>query len=374
MIRPLVDQIAARLPDHIIHLSTMTETGQRKAGQTVGRRGGSFFFPLDFILIQSLAVSRLRPKSVILCETELWPNFLWLCQLLGLPVFLVNARLSTKSFPYYRALGFLFRPLIRNFSLIACQTEGDLERFRRIVGGRENMVVAGNMKYDAMAEAPSPGQWSSTRPALGLGPDQTVMVAGSTREGEEEMVLRAWQEAVSKARSPYKNRLIIAPRHPERFQRVAGNLKERGLDFARRSAGEGFTDERRIMLWDTVGELTTAYAVGDIAFVGGSLVPVGGHNPLEPAAMGLPVAFGPYMENAAESAEVLIKAGGAVQVGSAEELAEVLGAWMADGEKRRRIGISARRAVESMRGAARRTAEMVAERIKNRKVIRNNNQ
>lgn len=356
MIRPLLGRLKALFAGHALFLSTMTATGQERAREAVADSGGSFFFPLDFIPLQLRALSRLRPRLVILCETELWPNLIWLCRLRGIPIFLVNARLSKKSFPYYRAGGFLFRPLIRNLSIIACQTQIDLTRYARLAGGETNLTLAGNMKYDAIAAPPAPRERAAARQALGLDRDESVVVAGSTREGEEEMVLLAWQRARTK--SKVKSKLIIAPRHPDRFAKVA-KLLEAEWSFARRSAGEGFSDAKSVLLWDTTGELMSAYAVGDIAFVGGSLVPVGGHNPLEPAALGLPVVFGPYMDNAAESARILLEAGGAVQVGSAEKLAEVLEAWIVDVRQRRRVGISAQRAVTSRRGAAERTAEMI---------------
>jgi 3-deoxy-D-manno-octulosonic-acid transferase len=358
MIRPLLAEIRSRWPDKPVALSTMTGTGREAARLVLGESGRAFFFPLDLWWAQLRALGRIKPGMVLVCETELWPNLMWLCGLKGIPLFLVNARLSERSLPWYRALRFLFGPLLARAALIACQSQADADRFRSLAGVNANIMVAGNLKHDVMAGPPAKEGKSVLREALGIASDDLVLVAGSTREGEEEAVLEAWQGALGKSKiKNQKSKLIIAPRHPDRFVKVAGILKENGLEFARRSLKDKLSEARRIMLWDTLGELTTAYAAGDMAFVGGSLAPVGGHNPLEPAGLGLPVIFGPHMFNAAESARCLLEGGGAAQVGSAEELRTVLTGWMEDHGSRRDAGNRARQAVESGRGAVRLTAE-----------------
>lgn len=355
MIRPLLAEIHRVWPDREFALSTMTGTGREAALSALGEGGQAFFFPLDFPWSQLRALGRLRPEMVVVCETELWPNLMWLCWLQGIPIFLVNARLSGRSLPYYRALRFLFGPLLAKASLIACQSQADSERYRMLAGKDANIMVAGNIKHDSVSP-PSAGERANIRSGLGLTSDDLVLVAGSTHEGEEGMILEAWQLADKNSKIGAPNeKLILAPRHPDRFERVAAMLKERGLDFGRRSRGEGFSASRPAMLWDTMGELMIAYGAGDMAFVGGSLVPVGGHNPLEPAAAGLPVAFGPHMFNAAESARVLTDAGGAVQAGSAGELRRVLRGWVEDGESRLAAGSKAKGASLAYKGAARRT-------------------
>jgi 3-deoxy-D-manno-octulosonic-acid transferase len=366
MIRPLLAELQSRRPGHALALSTMTGTGREAARSILGERGRAFFFPLDLIWTQLWALSRLRPEMVVVCETELWPNLMWLCRLKGIPFLLVNARISERSLSYYRALRFLFGPLLAKAALIACQSQAEADRFASIAGPKANITVAGNLKYDGISRPPSAGQRAESRTVLGIGSDDVVLVAGSTRENEEEMVLGAWQGATENSKLEIRNsKLILAPRHPDRFQKVALLLGNRGIEFARRSLKGRISDSCRVMLWDTLGELTTAYQAGDIAFVGGSLVPVGGHNPLEPASMGLPVVFGTHMFNARESAEALLEAGGAMQAGSESELQEVLAKLMDDSEKRVRAGQRAREAVEARRGAARRTAEQIIQLLHN---------
>jgi len=361
MVRPLLDEIGRRWPGRDVAISTMTGTGRDTARMALGEEGRAFFFPVDFFPFQLRALSRLSPEMVVVCETELWPGLMWLCWLRGIPFFLVNARLSARSLPWYRALRFLFGPLLERTALIACQTEDDAARFASLAGRRAPVMVAGNMKYDGMARPPSKDGRKGLRGSLGLGPGAAVLVAGSTRDGEEELVLEAWKGALSGMGAEGRGaRLILAPRHPDRFEKVAGLLEAQGLEFSRRSRDGSFLKGRQILLWDTLGELAAAYSAGDLAFVGGSLVPVGGHNPLEPASVGLPVIFGQHMFNAAESARCLLDGGGAVQVGSAEELGGVLRDLMGRPERMAELGGRALAAVESRRGAARRTAEAMA--------------
>ncbi len=361
MIRPLLSEVSSLKPGLGLALSTMTGTGRQTAARLLGGAGSAFFFPLDFPWSQLRAINRLKPMMVVVCETELWPNLFWLCQIKKIPLFLVNARLSPRSFSWYRALKFLFGPLLARASLIACQSQADAGRFAALAGPGARIMVAGNLKYDSMATPPTNEERAGIRSKLGIATGDLVLVAGSTREGEEEILLKAWQEAVPNSKSQIPNhKLIIAPRHPERFGKVAALLDRRKINFARRSRSELMSDGCRAMLWDTLGELAVAYQAGDLALVGGSLVPVGGHNPLEPAALGLPVIFGPHMFNAAESAASLLEAGGAVQIGSAGELSQVLVELGTDREKRIKMGALALAAVQLRRGAARRTAEAMS--------------
>ena len=358
MIATLLPELRRRWPDHKICLSTMTGTGQGRARQTLSPGDETFFLPLDFLWTQFRALGRIRPKLVVLSETELWPNLIALCRLRGIPVALVNARLSDRSLPYYRLARFLFGPLLDGFALIACQSHADAERYRRLTTRPDNVQVMGNLKYDGIARPASAGERSRLRSQLGIAAGDVVLVAGSSREGEEEILLEAWRGAVQNSKFEIRNsKLILAPRHPERFSNVEGILRVYSHPFSKRSHDGRFEPGKRVLLWDTLGELATAYAAGDMAFVGGSLVPVGGHNPLEPAALGLPVVFGPHMFNAADSAECLLSGGGAVQVGSADGLQAVLAEWLGRPQARAAIGEKARAAVDARRGVAGRTVE-----------------
>ncbi|MDI6740584.1 MAG: 3-deoxy-D-manno-octulosonic acid transferase, partial [Candidatus Edwardsbacteria bacterium] len=362
VISPLIAELKRRKPNQAIAISAVTETGHARARDLFGEAAKIFFFPLDFFWVQAAALSRIKPSLVILVETELWPNLIWRCHCRGIPVMLVNARLSERSLPHYKRFAFLFRPLLNTFRVIACQSDEDAGRYRSL-GVRPGLVrVLGNMKYDGIQSPVAIGEKQALRREFGIPADAVVMTAGSTREGEEAMALDAWARAIQHSEfSSQTSRLILAPRHPERFAEVEGLLKERNIRFVKRSQqrGPGNACEFDILLLDTIGELVSAYAAADLAFVGGSLVPVGGHNPLEPAALGLPVVFGPHMFNAKDSAESLIAAGGARQVESVDALAALIREWLNNPQERLRTGQKAEQVVDERRGAARKAADIV---------------
>ena len=371
VIAPFLAQLKILMPEKNIVLSTMTATGQKRAGQIFsGKAAGIFFLPLDFWFAQKLAVSRINPGALVLTETEIWPNLIRQCQRRNIPVFLVNARLSARSFKYYHALRFLFGPLLNTLQLIACQSKGDAERYLAL-GVRQNIVtVTGNLKYDGIKGPVSQLEKQELRKGFGLSPKDLVFAAGSTREGEETTILEAWQGSLKNGKWEIGNwKLIIAPRHPGRFFEVEKLLISQNLNYTKRSTQKNGGNSKAfdILLLDTIGELVNAYAASDIAFVGGSLAPVGGHNPLEPAALGLPVIFGPHMFNARESAEGLLACGGAVQVKDAGELKDALAEFLGNQEKRLLTGNKARSLVDSKRGVSKLTAELVAGRINRRR-------
>ncbi len=361
-IAPLTTELRARRPERAIVLSTMTETGQLRARELLGPAGEVFFFPADFAWAQAAALRRLSPALVVLVETELWPNLLWQCHQRKIPVVLVNARLSARSLPHYRRAAFLFRPLLDTVRAIACQSEEDARRYRSLGVRPEVVRVLGNMKYDGIKGPVSSDEKRNLRREFGIPDGAVVLTAGSTREGEEILLLDAWAAVMQNVKYGMHNaRLIVAPRHPARFAEVESLLKERAVRYTTRSQQRKARGPAAagVLLLDTIGELVDAYAAADVAFVGGSLVPVGGHNPLEPAALGLPVVFGPHMFNAQESADGLVTAGGAVPVNSAGALAAVLCAWLGNPQERARIGKCAAQVVDEKRGAMRRTVELI---------------
>lgn len=369
VIAPFLAQLKTLMPEKSIVLSTMTATGQKRAGEIFSNQAaGIFFLPLDFWFSQKLALKRVRPGALILTETELWPNLIRQCQKQNIPVFLVNARLSARSFKYYHPLRFLFGPLLNSMQLIACQSKEDADRYLGLGVRQDIVTITGNLKYDGIKGPVSATEKQGLRKDFGLSSEDLVFTAGSTREGEELIILEAWQE-VQNQKSKIKNqkiKLIIAPRHPGRFSEVEKVLMAQNLKYCKRSgqkSGEsshGFD----VLLLDTIGELVNAYAASDLAFVGGSLAPVGGHNPLEPAALGLPVIFGPHMFNARESAEGLLACGGAVQVKDAGELKTALSDLLGNEQKRISTGTKARSLVDSKRGVSKVTAELIVEKIK----------
>ena len=368
VIAPFFVQLKVLMPEKNIVLSTMTATGQKRARQIFsGKAAGIFFLPLDFWFAQKLALKRISPGALVLTETEIWPNLIRQCQRQNIPVFLVNARLSARSFKYYHALRFLFGPLLNTLQIIACQSREDAERYLALGVRQDIVTVTGNLKYDGIKGPVSLTEKQELRKDFGLSPEDLVFAAGSTREGEELIILQAWKTTMQNAECKMQNaKLIIAPRHPGRFSEVEKLLIAQNLNYAKRSGQKngGTSNNFDVLLLDTIGELVNAYAASDIAFVGGSLVPVGGHNPLEPAALGLPVIFGPHMFNARESAEGLLACGGAVQVKDAGELENILTEYFSSQEKRLSTGNKARTFVDSKRGVSKLTAELVAEKIK----------
>jgi 3-deoxy-D-manno-octulosonic-acid transferase len=284
-------------------------------------------------------------------ETELWPNLYNECARRGVPLVLASARLSAKSVARYRRLGNLFRGIFSASSLIAAQTREDAERFIAIGAQSARTHVVGNIKFDVELSAGVVNQGGALRASFGS--TRPTWIAGSTHAGEEEQVLAAHEQLEGDAL------LLLAPRHPDRFDGVADVLSRRGLRFTRRSGGMAPDGATQVVLVDTVGELAALYAAADVAFVGGSLVPIGGHNLLEPAALGLPVLTGPYHANSKEIARLMLLQGAALQVADAGELAAALRRLLADTEERRRIGAIGRHIVESNRGSVARLIELI---------------
>jgi 3-deoxy-D-manno-octulosonic-acid transferase len=276
-------------------------------------------------------------------ETELWPNLYRQCERRGVPMVLASARLSAKSVARYRRLGSLARGIFSATSLIAAQTAVDAERFVAIGAPRDRTCVAGNIKFDLDIGL---GVMEAGRALRSFfGSSRPVWVAGSTHAGEEALVLAAHAEL------PPDVLLLLVPRHPERFDAVAQLLAQGGWKFARRSGGAPPDAEVRVVLVDSVGVLAALYAAADAAFVGGSLVPIGGHNLLEPAALGVPVLTGPFTANGREIAQLLLSQGAALQVADARELAAALRRLLSDPAERQRMGASGRQIVESNRGS-----------------------
>jgi 3-deoxy-D-manno-octulosonic-acid transferase len=357
LIPPLIEALKNESSGYETVISTMTQTGQDRAAR-INQGSVTFFLPLDFLFSIALSLGRIKPSVLVLMETELWPNLMWLCYARKIPVFIVNARLSDRSLPWYRFFGFLFRPLLNRVECIACQSPEDGERYKSLGVDSGKIINAGNIKYDTIRRPVSREQKMKLRADLGFSPDDLILVAGSTREGEEETILDAW------AGLSDGMKLIIAPRHPERFSTVEEILSNKNIPFFLRSKFIGSEKSKTVLLLDSMGELIDAYAAGDIAFVGGSLVPVGGHNPLEPAALGLPVIFGPHVSNARESARGLLAAQGAVQISDAGDLRTVLEKLIGDDESIRRLGSNALRMVEEKRGASGKAAKIIIRTIK----------
>jgi len=327
----LIAELRERMPGRKILISTTTETGFAAAQKRLAA-DGFFYCPFDFAFAVRRVLKRIRPAMLVVAETELWPNLFHEARKFGAKVALVNARVSDRSFPRYKALRFFFRRVLGDASLLVAQSPEDARRLAEM--GGEQVRVAAPLKYDQQAPAPLP-QWLAEELERWSAPG--VLVAGSTAEGEEEHVLRAW-----------KGRMIIAPRRPERFDTV-----EKMAPMQRRSQlGPGIPISSDILLLDTVGELAAMYRYAEIAFVGGSLVQHGGQNPLEPAWFAKPIVVGPSMTNFRDITDALKAAGALRQVSSPDELAAALAAASSD----RPMGERARAVLDANGGGTRFTA------------------
>jgi 3-deoxy-D-manno-octulosonic-acid transferase len=343
---PLVRALRARYPDNPMVLTTATPTGRARAQSLFGDAVDVRFLPYDTPGAVARFLDRVRPRLAVIMETELWPNLFKECERRGVPLVLASARVTAKSAARYQRFGKLFRGVFSASSLLAAQTREDAERFIAIGARSDRTHVVGNIKFDMDLSPAVVEQGRALRAAL-LGA-RPVWIAGSTHAGEEELVLTAHAAMLGACPNAL---LLLVPRHPDRFDAVAELVRRRAMKFVRRSGGRRVPDDASVLVGDTVGELVALYAAADVAFVGGSLVPIGGHNLLEPAALGLPVLTGPYNSNGKETAELMVQQGAALLVRDARELASAAAGLLADPAERQRRGAIGRRIVESNRGS-----------------------
>lgn len=347
----LVAELERIDPTRRIFISTTTATGQKLARQRFGD-DRVFFMPLDFGFTVRPYLKVLRPSLVILAETEFWPNLLHLSRTSMSLVAIVNARISDRSFPRYRMFRWFFSRVLADVDLFLTQTEDDARRLKEIGAAAERVRVSGNLKFDVRSAS---GCRLAKELRGVLGKDPLVVVCGSTTDGEEELLLEAFQKILEDLPSAT---LVIAPRHPERFDKVAGLITARGFALVRRSAwSEGSLPPRCVFLLDSVGELASIYAMADVAFVGGSLLPdVGGHNILEPAQHAVPIVVGPNTFNFREIVRIFER-GGAITVVTAGSLSGELRHLLSNREERRRLGQLAHELFLQNTGATERTLQ-----------------
>ncbi|MCK0769224.1 lipid IV(A) 3-deoxy-D-manno-octulosonic acid transferase [Chromohalobacter canadensis] len=358
--RPLIEALALRHADHRLVVTTMTATGAERVRALFPAERYAlthYFLPLDFPGAARRFVKRLRPRLAIIVETELWPNLLAACERQHVPVVVANARLSDKAFQGYRKVAPLLRGALGAVSWLAAKSPADLERFTALGLAGERGDVVGSIKFDLPINAELRDEGERLHTQWGA---RFVWVAGSTHEGEDEQVLAAHARL---RRTHPQALLVLVPRHPQRFSAVAELCEARGECLARRSQGETPSAETSVLLGDTMGELMRFYAAADAAFVGGSLVPIGGHNLLEPAALGVPVLTGPHLENFQDIAETLREAQALCEIGDAEALGDALATLADDPDQRRRLGAAGEAVVAANRGALEKTLEGIAARL-----------
>ncbi|HPE79384.1 MAG TPA: lipid IV(A) 3-deoxy-D-manno-octulosonic acid transferase [Gammaproteobacteria bacterium] len=342
---PLIRQLLADNPGLPITVTTTTPTGSARVVEQLGEQVFHVYFPYDLPLALTGFIRRVRPRALLMVETEIWPNLLHSCRRHGVYTLLANARLSARSAQRYARLGRFTRDTFAHIDCIAAQTEADAARFRALGVAADRVFVTGSIKFDIRIPASLEEQVEVLRREWGGRP---VWVAGSTHEGEDELVLQAHHQVLSSFPNAL---LILVPRHPERFERVAGLCKREHLKLARRSRHGSYGTQTQVYLGDTMGELPVVIGSADVAFIGGSLVPTGGHNMLEAAAQGVAVCFGPHVFNFAAISELLVAEGAARRVGDEVELAQQVIAWFRDASARAEAGENGRRVVRQNRGA-----------------------
>ncbi|MEK6324166.1 MAG: 3-deoxy-D-manno-octulosonic acid transferase [Acidobacteriota bacterium] len=412
--RPLLDRLKSDLSGHRIVVSTTTLTGQRLARSHSNLFDGAFYFPFDWKFSVRRALDQVNPSVVIILETELWPHFLGECRRRGVVTILANGRISPRSLGRYQRVGSFVRRVIKDFSLMVMQSEADAERAHQLGGAPGQVRVCGNLKYDILGDGawglgvrgetgatskeksnpplPTPNPYAEIDRQFALSSSPRLIAAGSTAPEEENLLLAAFR-LVRNHPGLEGTRLIIAPRHPERFNQVASLIARSGFTFARRSQakvksatearaaradlsfetefnGEDPTGPRAadVILLDTIGELAGIYRFAAVVFVGGSLVPRGGHNIIEPAAFAKPIIIGPHTENFRQIVSDFERADAVVQISAEEDvvnsLARNLICLLSDGEHARAIGERARDILLANRGATECTVAAIREIMK----------
>lgn len=351
----LVRALQAREPGVEIVLSTVTPTGAQRA-QALFKDGVQHcYLPYDLPGAVNRFLDRLQPRVAVILETEIWPTLYHALGRRGVPLVIASARLSAKSVERYRRMPSLLADTLSREVLVGAQTETDAERFRAIGANPNRVQVTGNVKFDLQIPEAAVQAGSALR--LQWGPERPVWIAGSTHEGEEAAALDA--HARLRATQP-QALLVLVPRHPQRFEAVRQLLRKRSVDFAQRSSGRLPVAADQVFLIDTIGELQMFYAASDVAFVGGSLVPVGGHSLLEPAVLGLPILSGPHTQNAQDVADMLRGSGALTIVGDADALGAQLLEAFGDLPRALDRGARGREAVAQSRGAVDRLVAMIA--------------
>jgi 3-deoxy-D-manno-octulosonic-acid transferase len=351
----IIQSVRKEFPEHKLVISTVTRTGFDLAGQIL-KDDVVIYFPLDLTLPVQRVLNHIHPEIILIMETELWPNFITHVWLKNIPICLLNGRISPRSYNGYRRIRFLTGFLLKKIGYFSMQTEADAKRIIDLGAPEEKVKVTGNVKFDASYAQPvAKGEIELLRNSLGLKPDEKLWIAGSTHPGEENVILEVYQELIKE----FQNiRLLIAPRHIERSVDVENLIKSYGFPCMRISQMKEGLDNP-VLLLDQLGKLKAIYSAGELVFVGGSLIPHGGQNMIEPASLGKPVIFGPHIFNFQETAGLLLEESAGMMVRGKGELLSACRSLLKDETSRRRMGDLARKVVETNLGATTRNIEII---------------
>ncbi len=357
LLRTIIDQLQTQRPDLEIYISTTTHTGHAVALEKYPDCR-TFYYPLDFTWAVRNALQRVRPTLIGLAELELWPNFIRTAAGQGIPLILMNARLSDRSFRGYSRIRFLIRSVISCFTRIGAQNDEYRERFIALGASPDAVITTGSVKFDGVAAGRNPARTAALRTDLGIAPHRRIFVAGSTHAPEEALVLTTYRNLLQ---THSDLRLIIAPRHQERFAEVAALIADAGFPVLRRTARENpaQSDQPAVVLLDTLGELSTIWSLADVAFVGGSLCQRGGQNMLEPCAYGAATVCGPNTWHFRQIVEWLTSQQALEIVQDGHELTRTLARLLENADEAQHQGERARQAVLSQQGATTRTVELL---------------
>jgi 3-deoxy-D-manno-octulosonic-acid transferase len=362
--RPLAKRLRQQFPQHDLVVSTITLTGQNLARDVFRNEAASvFYFPFDWRWTVRRALKAVNPAVVLIMETELWPNFLRECKIRRIPVAVVNGRISRQSYGRYKLIKAFLRRVLSSLSIAVMQSETDAQRLEELGMPKKKLFTAGNLKFDAELASELTSKTEELRSRFAVKPEVSFILAASTHAPEEEILL----ESIQKLRQKQPVRLMLAPRHPERFNEVAGLVQKSGLTWTRRTNAPDANDANAtVILLDTIGELPATYELADIVFVGGSIVDKGGHNVLEPAAVGATVVTGAHTHNFHAIVELMNEAGALVQLpalaaaAASDEIASVFEKLLANPAQREDLGRRAKQLIIANQGAADRTMQLIA--------------
>lgn len=375
-LRALIKRLQAESPGDSIVISTVTPTGNRVAQSFARPNDAVIYLPLDLSWIVKGVLQSIKPRAVIIAETELWPNFITALWKRHIPIIVVNARISDRSFRGYQGIRGIISPLLRKVDLFCCQSERDAERLRALGADPTTVRVSGNMKFDSIPEVDANTARQEIRGQLGLAAEDQLLVAASTHPGEEEALISAFRQA--QARFPHL-RLLLAPRHPQRAKSIAEEIERQGYGAKMTSVlGESEKttcvpcalahNQKTVFVLDSIGTLIRFLAASDVVFVGGSLVKKGGHNILEPASLKKPVIFGPHMFNFRDIAELFTAGNAAIGLGEGDDPAGAIVRVLDDSALRDTLVSNALKLIEQNRGATERNLDLIKELLHSKQI------